>query len=435
MINIDDSDSDLYGNIKANIPLLLICNNLGKETFYNSSVWQRAVSLKEEIEDNGGKIQNARDKYTITAEIKQYIDYLTVPAKITNDKGEVIVFNDYYSLNITREFFEYNTRLYKNSYLTGPHTAIEPVLFHSEIKMESKFKEEVKEFKSTLPSKLENDKILIKVLLIDDYGDKKLHKLDGESTISKKDILEFFNSEVETIGFDISVEENDFSTDKIIQKINEASPDIILLDYSLSKERTGVQLLSDLINDINKITHKGPFDKLWVFPITSFSNAFIDELRMEGITFNDENYVLSRGADFINTPWLFKYYFLKMVTDLLQKASFDPIIQIARETIEKFKPLNNWKEIQKSRTEFSLLYHRFIDLAWYMEYINLNGSSKGGIISRMSKMVLKKHHEIRVMNVCRDLLYQLSSRNYENNEELVILSYELKSELSKLTVK
>ncbi len=51
--------------------------------------------------------------------------------------------------------------------------------------------------------------------------------------------------------------------------------------------------------------NRGPLQRLWIFPITAFNQTFIDDLRNKGVRLIDYYWYLSRGADPINTPYLF----------------------------------------------------------------------------------------------------------------------------------
>ena len=121
--------------------------------------------------------------------------------------------------------------------------------------------------------------------------------------------------------------------------------DIILADYLLEKEydekgkiiteETKREYMSELFQWISerkfpkKITiplkendaklrelillNRGPLEKLWVFPITSFNQTFLDDLRNKGVPLIDYYWHISRGADPINTPYLF----LRMLNNFL----------------------------------------------------------------------------------------------------------------------
>lgn len=121
--------------------------------------------------------------------------------------------------------------------------------------------------------------------------------------------------------------------------------DIILVDYLLEEEydekgkvkpgETKREYMSDLFQWITKrrfpdkitvpleedanalsdliLLNRGPLEKLWVFPITSFNQAFLDDLRNKGVRLIDYYWHISRGADPINTPYLF----LRMLNNFL----------------------------------------------------------------------------------------------------------------------
>jgi hypothetical protein len=70
-----------------------------------------------------------------------------------------------------------------------------------------------------------------------------------------------------------------------------------------SSDSFGLGKDKNLIQSIKN--NRGPMQKLWIFPITAFNQTFIDDLRNQGVRLIDYYWYLSRGADPINTPFLF----------------------------------------------------------------------------------------------------------------------------------
>ncbi len=90
----------------------------------------------------------------------------------------------------------------------------------------------------------------------------------------------------------------------------------------------------------NKIkANRGPMHRLWIFPITAFNQTFIDDLRNKGVRLIDYYWYLSRGADPINTPYLFINSLNKFLQLQLEHAIFDTrkIIGFLEKSIEGIK--------------------------------------------------------------------------------------------------
>jgi len=160
-------------------------------------------------------------------------------------------------------------------------------------------------------------------------------------TRSKKIILQKLINLSENITIQIDTAT---SVKEALSKLSEQSYDIILLDYLLGKKSKNPDIINDFLNTtsdesdirqygyeflkvlndiynndlknieeynldvtiINNIKkNKGPLGRYWIFPISSFSTAMLDRLREQGISHINNLWYLSRGADPINTPYLF----------------------------------------------------------------------------------------------------------------------------------
>ncbi len=51
--------------------------------------------------------------------------------------------------------------------------------------------------------------------------------------------------------------------------------------------------------------NRGPLDKYWIIPMTSYNSSFISDLQRKHVQFIDHRWNISQGADPINTPWRF----------------------------------------------------------------------------------------------------------------------------------
>ena len=53
--------------------------------------------------------------------------------------------------------------------------------------------------------------------------------------------------------------------------------------------------------------NRGPLDKFWIIPMTSYNSSFISDLQSKHVRLIDHRWNISQGADPINTPWKFLY--------------------------------------------------------------------------------------------------------------------------------
>jgi len=307
-----------------------------KVKFFDSSIWNYYVPINNEFSEN------------ILAAFN-YIDKLA-SFKI-------------YKTNNALEFIEFNLRKLKENYLKsfgGGHAIfIDPFIFHSEQKMKYLVSRSVgkKHDKNsiqidldylqnqnlTLFSNKNIGKVHWNILLIDDHAKRPLSPYD------KKDSSETIKSNLQKINILKSVLENDnwyvdvniskknteiedyskptiyidyaSNINEAFEKISKSGYDILLLDYLLEykdddfKSRdTGIQFLTKLKKQEtkNQITI---LNKIWVFPISAFSQTFIAKLREQGFGHLDSDWHFAYGADIINTPFLFRfnlYRFMKI---------------------------------------------------------------------------------------------------------------------------
>lgn len=462
VINIKDSDSTIPSNDNPNIPLLLICNKADNgQNFYNASIWTRMINLyelenkaekeyKRDVEDYKSREEKEKRDWVhkfinqkIQKLVIKYIEYI---------EKQTIAYKQLYKLDVAQEFFDLQTRLYKNSYLSGSHNNISPILFHDEESFEELYLEKRKKILELIRN---IDNPTLNILVIDDFANKKLKPKQKkhsdpkdteteDETLTKIQILNNLekSSELEKLTFEIFPKEDgdiqNFSADGIIDYINKTltdgkKPDIILLDYNLGDKDKGSKIFIELIKrieednkaDTRKLKHRGPFDKLWIFPITAFSNAFIDEIRAAGLGFIDEKYKLSRGADFINTPNLFKYYFSKMVLEIISmKANIltHNFQEVLDKIAEAYKTKEDLRPYASEKFNKHLQNKRNIDLLFQAETGILN-SIKG------DKAEIEKTQQ--QINFYEQLLYNLTYRNHENNEEIIIFYDLLKKSLGR----
>ncbi len=397
---------------------------------------------------------NIQEKDAFDREFKNIIDAISLNYS-----------NNLYSSAVGIEYLEFFIRMCSSNYLEGGHSSqVLPFVYTPKTLIKTFIDKIVKQIK-------DKDKLELKVLLIDDYGNKNL-RIEKVSESDEKNTDDEDVKKTNTgIKKYISDDNNQYSKASHLLKIWEAyknklniklcldileSPDIeslkekkcyydiYLIDYNLNEDINGVDFLKEIIDDKN-LTDLGPFGIPWIIPISSFSNAFIDEMRNKEIHFTDEQYILSRGADFINTPFLFLYYFITFISQQIEKFSMvmkniskiDEVVNILdkmrQEEINKGRIILDERESEG--IEFDALFREHIKNRQNIDYIlelNKNiqqedNNKKGSLLySLCSNLDLKKtEHRI---NFYEQLLYNLAYRNYEGNEEIIIFHDLLKKQ-------
>ena len=268
--------------------------------YWDSSIWNRYIPLDHCLETFIKKMT------TVLQQIQKNFEW------------------ELYKTNVAREFLEFQTRMMVNSQLapvgTGGHASeVVPYKFHSESLMEIEAQKEL----NTLKEK----NLKWRLLLVDDYGNTALQSKDDKCDKTKKYIIQkLLSTKSEDITFDIvNAVENDPSTDVIhgaIGKLSDDMYDVILLDYLLAeniqekRREHGNELLktiSEASTDDELLGNKGPLNHFWIFPISVFSYAMLDELREQGIDHFSKHWFLASGADPVNTPSLFKFKFFQFI--------------------------------------------------------------------------------------------------------------------------
>lgn len=328
-----------------------------------------------------------------------------------------------YQSQITKEYFEFYQRVIKNNKLKGGHSsAVIPFIFTSEQDMYDKALEYSKDIKkySTMSGNLS-----INLLLVDDHAFTPLVAIkEGAVGLkNKKEILEsvlnnFLQETKLTIKIRVrTIAEPDIG--KLNTLPNEDTPDIILLDYNFNTTESGVDFIQKLIKDGSP--RKGPFGKFWLFPITSFSNAFIDELQNQGLGFIDDNYELSRGADFINTPHLFLFYMMQMTWDIISRSDLKVVENEIKRVCDKVDSYKSWDKLLED--DFENDYSRMVNSAWHIECVL---RARTGILNDIRENLKNNLAFRKRLSICKELLFNLTSKKYQGNEDIIILLNELK---------
>lgn len=108
--------------------------------------------------------------------------------------------------------------------------------------------------------------------------------------------------------------------------------------------------------------NRGPMNRLWIFPITAFNQTFIDDLRNKGVRLIDHYWYLSRGADPINTPYLFLYSLNNFLQLQLRQAIFSMsmLIGFVNRSLKQLKSIKNADDFQAFMgAEYTVMMQKF----------------------------------------------------------------------------
>lgn len=87
--------------------------------------------------------------------------------------------------------------------------------------------------------------------------------------------------------------------------------------------------------------NRGPLDKFWIIPMTSYNSSFITDLQRKHVRLIDHRWNISQGADPINTPWKFLYKINEFVDLQLRSCVFhmDELLEFLTYNCEDFEDL------------------------------------------------------------------------------------------------
>lgn len=190
----------------------------------------------------------------------------------------------------------------------------------------------------------------------------------------------------------------------------------------IKKKELGSELIEFIINKISNERERaddksgfktGPGKNFWFMPISVFSQSMIFDLINKGVSFVHDDYYLSFGADPINTPALFCYYFLGILR--AQIETYNKITPVS--LLEEGRKMMNKKEskLQKKLAEEVFLKCLRLDII-KGELKDLNTSFTKSYLTKNLENVREKDAIVHL----REYSYQLVYRISNNNEELAI---------------
>ncbi len=328
------------------LPILTICREIPSNRkfgvqFWDSSIWQRWVSTNGDGSDNT-QLDEVLSEIRLSYELHVYDQYVAM------------------------EFCEFSTRVYGDSYLmsldeNGHANHVVPFPFFQETKFKQWFR---KRYTDDLQY---FNQLTWRLLLIDDKADEKLKiikQITGTNyyvDLSEIDTTPTLQYGLNTKNKPILVFDYATNNEDALKKIQEKNYDIILLDYLLAgppeKRELGIDFLKELSNNQNNTKYlKGPNDRFWIFSVTSFSWAFIDHMKEEGMSLSDNIWTFTRGADPINTPNAFLYYLTEFLHVQFSEFHFKRSIEsIWREALLQLKRKETFKRAWAHNTLSKLI--------------------------------------------------------------------------------
>lgn len=198
----------------------------------------------------------------------------------------------------------------------------------------------------SIARKLLSDKNIRCDLIMMDYLLAEIDKEPGEKR--REYATEFWGNGFEKY-FEISKKE-------LIVKVNDNK-------YSL-EEKEKYLTIKKIYDKIK--TNRGPLQKLWIYPITAFNQTFIDDLRNKGIRLIDYYWYLSRGADPINTPYLFLNSLNKFLQLQLENAIFsaEELKVFLKKSIKRVKEIKSFDSFNAFMgSEYSVFVEKYMSRA------------------------------------------------------------------------
>ena len=279
--------------------------------------------FKESISEEGLNI-DARYRYLDASIWFRYLSKRTIKeggnelTQVIEQIAEGLKRNVHYAV-VAQEYREFNWRLFQNAYLKktgdfgGHASSITPFAFHSETAMSDNATDrerEVRGFGVKWDALLVDDYALSHLRATNENADGQTPKKEGLIRVLLGDVVQKLTS-VTTVA-DAKKVISQAGGDKDVQVY-----DIILLDYLFSRGQEdepafGTTLLEEI--SLGQISHgKAANFKYWVFPVSVFSEALASDLQEKGIQYQETHWVLSRGADPVNTPQLFRASLLEFM--------------------------------------------------------------------------------------------------------------------------
>lgn len=235
---------------------------------------------------------------------------------------------------------------------------------------------------------------------------------DNSTLVLKKDKVEQINKDLKIEGEKLCVQIIGVrDLESALALMSCCKFDVILLDYLLGK-RTDIQTervystelfeflsydfhanydVPDIVTMLQEVSgfgftqlekfrdevklNRGPLDKYWIVPMTSYNSSFIADLQRRNVRLIDHRWNISQGADPINTPWRFLYKLNEFVDLQLRSSVFwkKQLMTFIRYTCEDFK--TRFEKIQNEEVSCFEEFQQFMG-AEYANFMKRYGARK-----------------------------------------------------------
>lgn len=307
--------------------------------FLDSSIWHRYISLNSPHGLAGERALAANDfEHRLEKLLAKIIGYY--------EQG-------LYESVAAVTTLEFQCRMLLNSFIDkagdrGHHEAVTPFKFHSETVMAEKCERILQFMNKEREGGTRLSDLKWNLLMVDDHSNTPLSSIHLEDKkqalehekqpsetnpelINKKELIEQLLSAAGTGGnprVNLQIGDCTKGASKIIWQGIEAlkkqtpSFDIILLDYLLGESEIskalkayGHEFLLEMatVSENGAKLRRGPAGRFWIYPISSFPNAFTDKLRQLNIDGSNRQWFIANGGDPISTPELFCSNFYRLI--------------------------------------------------------------------------------------------------------------------------
>lgn len=162
--------------------------------------------------------------------------------------------------------------------------------------------------------------------------------------------------------------------------------------------------------------NRGPLDKYWIVPMTSYNPSFLSDLQRRNVRLIDHRWNISQGADPINTPWRFLYKLNEFVDLQLRSSVYwkKQLMTFVRYTCEDFK--TRFEKIPKKGVSCFEEFQQFMG-AEYANYMKRYGARK----------LIERDAALEGDNSNKSLFATYIARNFYNDPK-----FSIETELNRL---
>lgn len=280
--------------------------------YLDSSIWQRWIDVEEvDFRDS------LNTKYTKT--LKERLNDLFYEFEQNRE-----LYIDHGS----KEYCEFQTRLYRNSYLAdfstnnqGHAKYVTPFPFAKE----GEFRQKIHELTQKIRLVLSSQKLKFRILFVDDNGNPDNRYSQQEQLKRIEIIKKILNNELLSDWFEYDIEQA-FTIDIAKGLLQRKNFDFIFLDYLLGKhpnnasERMkGIELLNELESNTTIKYKRGVLNKHWILLSSSYPQAFLDDIKQSGLSLYTDYWVIERAGSPLYTPNAFLYSLVSMIESQLNE--------------------------------------------------------------------------------------------------------------------